>query len=104
MSPFYNSLFSFYAFHKVCISCIFELCMVPIWFGKDFYFSKFSCVISLMQVLSVAVYNHYKRIYFESLQKRLVHSLFVYLNPVALIDIVQLIVLPEHLEVNKIIL
>lgn len=33
-----------------------------------------------MQVLSVAVYNHYKRIYYESLQKRLVMivSLFLY--------------------------
>ncbi|KAH0889062.1 hypothetical protein HID58_051491 [Brassica napus] len=28
------------------------------------------CVVLWMQVLSVAVYNHYKRIYYESLQKR----------------------------------
>lgn len=30
-----------------------------------------------MQVLSVAVYNHYKRIYHESSQKRLVHHLIL---------------------------
>nr|VDD17458.1 unnamed protein product [Brassica rapa] len=33
-------------------------------------FQRAPCVIPLMQVLSVAVYNHYKRIYYESSQKR----------------------------------